>query len=98
MNTVPIAELVLDELDAVSGLDQLEACLPWLEKVYTSWQSEGGAANFPLIIPAASPRGATIFHSVGWADADGCCTPELARQAVLRAIEAPPSIKNADII
>ena len=47
MNTVPIAELVLDELDAVSGLDQLEACLPWLEKVYVSRQKEGGAANFP---------------------------------------------------
>jgi hypothetical protein len=98
MNTVPIAKLVLDELDAVSGLVQLEACLPWLEKVYASWQKEGGAANFPLIIAAATRRGATIFHSVGWADADDCCTPELARQAVLTAIEAPPSTKNTDII
>jgi hypothetical protein len=98
MNTVPIAELVLDELDAVSGLDQLEACLPWLEKVYVSWQKEGGAANFPLLVAAATPRGATIFHSAGWADADDCCTPELARRAVLAAIEAPPSTKNTDII
>jgi hypothetical protein len=98
MNTVPIAELVLDELDAVSGLDQLEACLPWLEKVYVSWQKEGGAANFPLLVAAATPRGATIFHSAGWADADDCCTPELARQAVLAAIEAPPSTKNTDIV
>jgi len=98
MNTVPIAELVLDELDAVSGLDQLEACLPWLEKVYVSWQKEGGAANFPLLVAAATPRGATIFHSAGWADADGCCEPEIARQVVLTAIEAPPSTKNTDII
>ena len=98
MNTVPIAELVLDELDAVSGLDQLEGCLPWLEKVYVSWQKEGGAANFPLLVAAATPRGATIFHSAGWADADDCCTPELARQAVLAAIEALPSTKNTDII
>ena len=94
----PISELILDELDAVSGLDQLEACLPWLEKVYMRWQAEGGAANFPLLVAAATPRGATIFHSAGWADADDCCTPELARQAVLAAIEALPSTKNTDII
>ena len=68
----PISELILDELDAVPGLDRLETCLPWLEKVYARWQTEGGAANFPLIVAAATPRGATIFHSPGWADADGC--------------------------
>jgi hypothetical protein len=95
---IPIAELMLEQIDARSGLDRLEACLPWLEKVYASWQREGGAANFPLIVAAATPRGATIFHSAGWADADDCCTPELARQAVLAAIEAPPSTKNTDII
>src|SRR6478672_7804602 len=98
MDTAPITNLILDELDAVPGLDRLEACLPWLEKVYASWQREGGAANFPLIVAAATPRGATIFHSTGWADADDCCTPELARQAVLAAIEALPSIKNTDIV
>jgi hypothetical protein len=98
MHTAPITNLILAELDAVSGLDQLEACLPWLERVYASWQAEGGAANFPLIVAAATPRGATIFHSVGWADADDCCTPEAARGAVLAAIEAPPSTKNTDII
>lgn len=83
---------------ALPGLDRLEACLPWLERVYASWQKEGGAANFPLIVAAATPRGATIFHSAGWADADDCCTPELARQAVLAAIEALPSTKNTDIV
>ena len=98
MDSVPIAELVREELDFVAGLDQLEACIPWLEKVYMRWQAEGGAANFPLLVAAATPRGATIFHSAGWADADDCCTPELARQAVLAAIEAPPSAKNTDII
>jgi hypothetical protein len=95
---VPLAELVLDQIDASPGLDQLEACIPWLEKVYAIWQAEGGAANFPLIVAAATPRGATIFHSAGWADADGCCTPELARRAVLAAIEPPPSTKNTDIV
>jgi hypothetical protein len=97
-DTVPISELILDQLDAVSGLDQLEACIPWLEKVYTRWQAEGGAANFPLIVAAATPRGATIFHSPGWAEADNACTPALARQAILKAIEALPSTKNTDII
>jgi hypothetical protein len=97
-DTIPISELILDELDALAGLDQLEACLPWLEKVYTRWQAEGGAANFPLIVAAATPRGATIFHSHGWAEADDCCTPKLARQAILTAIEALPSIKNTDIV
>src|SRR5258706_15767093 len=94
----PLAELVLDRIDAVSGLDQLETCLPWLEKVYANWQAEGGAANFPLIVAAATPRGATIFHSAGWADADGACEPALARQVVLRAIEALPPTKNTDIV
>jgi hypothetical protein len=94
----PISELIADEIDTHAGLDQLEACLPWLEKVYASWQAEGGAANFPLLVAAATPRGATIFHSAGWADADGCCGPEIARQAVLTAIEAPSSTKNTDII
>ena len=42
--------IALDELDAVPGLDRLETCLPWLEKVYARWQTEGGAANFPLIV------------------------------------------------
>ena len=94
----PIFELILDELDAVPGLDRLETCLPWLEKVYARWQAEGGAANFPLLVAAATPRGATIFHSPGWADADGCCEPAIARQVILNAIEAPPSTKNTDII
>ena len=85
----PITDLILDELDAVAGLDQLEACLPWLEKVYTRWQAEGGAANFPLIVAAATPRGATIFHSIGWADADDGCAPELARHAVLSGDRGP---------
>ena len=61
----PIADLILDQLDAVSGLDNLETCLPWLEKVYTRWQAEGGAANFPLIVAAATPRGAFSFRRLG---------------------------------
>ena len=71
VDSMPIAELVLDPIDAHAGLDNLTDCIPWLEKVFTR-QLEGRAANFPLIVAAANPRGATIFHSAGWADADGC--------------------------
>lgn len=52
---VPITDLILDELDAVPGLDHLDACLPWLEKVYASWQAEGAADQFPLLVAAATP-------------------------------------------
>jgi hypothetical protein len=84
---VPIAELVRDEIDARPGLDRLAACIPMLEQAFASWQQGGGAANFELLVAAASPRAAVIFHSPGWPQADGCCDPELARHAVLRAIE-----------
>jgi len=40
-----------------------------------------------LLVATASPRAAVIFHLDGWPEADGCCAPELARHAVLRAIE-----------
>jgi hypothetical protein len=46
---MPIAELVLDPIDA---------------------------HYFPPLVAAAT-RGATIFHSAGWADADGCCEPDV---------------------
>jgi hypothetical protein len=95
---IPISKLLADELDAVPGLDNLETCIPWLEKVYTRWQSEGGAANFPLIVAAATPRGATIFHSTGWAEADGCCDQATAGRVILAAIEAPVSTKNTDVV
>ena len=92
----PISELILDELDAVSGLDQLEACLPWLEKVYVL-QREGGAANFPLI-RAATPRGATIFHSAGWADADDAARRKRPGAPCWRQSRRRPSTKNTDVI
>ena len=94
----PISELILDELDAVSGLDRLETCLPWLAKVYARWQTEGGAANYPLIVAAATPRGATIFHSAGWAEADGVCERSAAGRAIVNAIESPVSTKNTDVV
>jgi hypothetical protein len=84
---VPIAELVLEQIDARSGLDRLEACLPLLERAFADWQQGGAAANFELLVAAASPRAAVIFHSSGWPEADGCCEPEIAPHAVLRAIE-----------
>jgi hypothetical protein len=98
MNRVPIAEIIADEIDARAGYDRVADCIPWLEKVFTRWQLEGGAANFPLIVAVATPHGATIFHSEGWADADGCCEPVVARHTVLATIEARPSTKNTDII
>ena len=45
-----------------------------------------------------SPHSAVIFHSVGWPDADGACEPDLARQAVLAAIERKTSTENIDVI
>jgi hypothetical protein len=39
-----------------------------------------------VLIAAASPQSAVIFHSAAWPDADGCCEPDLARHAVLAAI------------
>jgi hypothetical protein len=69
-----------------------------LEQAFASWQENGGAANFELLIAAASPGSAVIFQSDGWPDADGCCEPALARQAVLAAIEAGTSSKNMGTI
>jgi hypothetical protein len=83
----PIAELVLEEIDARPGLDRLADCLPVLERAFARWQQGGAAAKFGLLVAAASPRAAVVFHSPGWPDADNCCEPELARHAVLRAIE-----------
>jgi hypothetical protein len=98
INCAPIAELILDEIDARAGLDRLQDCLPKLEEVFERWRENGAAANFPLLIAAASPRSAVIFHSDGWPDADGCCEPVLARQAVLAAIEGEASPKNTGTI
>jgi hypothetical protein len=88
--------LIEAEMDAFPGLDRLDVCLPWLEKVYANWQAEGGAANFPLIVAAASPCSATIFHCAGWPKTAG--DPGRARHTVLAAIEADSSTKNADTI
>jgi hypothetical protein len=96
---IPIAELILDQIDARPGLDRLQDCLPMLEEAFARWQQNGAAANFELLIAAASPRSAVIFQSDGgWPDADNCCEPALARQAALRAIEARTSLENTDII
>jgi hypothetical protein len=84
---VPIAELVLDATDDRTALDRLSDCIPMLERVFADWQQSGGASNFETIVAAASPRAATLFHSPGWPDSDGCCEPGIARHAVLRAIE-----------
>ena len=92
---IPITALVLKEIDARSGLDRLEACLPLLEQAFASWQANGAAADFELLVAAASPRDAVIFHFDSWPDPDGRCEPDLARQAVLAAIErhaAPQAI------
>jgi len=61
--------------------------LPLLEQAFASWQAQGAAANFGLLVAAASPCDAVVFHASGWPEADGCCAPELAQHAVLRAIE-----------
>ena len=87
MNTVPITELVLNQLDAVPGLDRLESSLGWLEQVYGRWQDEGAASNFPLVVVAATPCAAIVLHSAGWPEADDVCKPDIARQVALRAIE-----------
>ena len=92
---IPISTLIEEELADSPGLDRLKACLPMLEAAFASWQRNGGAANFGLLIAAASPRDAVIFHFDSWPDADGRCEPNLARQAVLVAIErhaAPEAI------
>jgi len=86
-NCFPISDLLLQQIDARPGLDQLEACLPLLEQAFASWQAQGAAANFGLLVAAASPCDAVVFHASGWPEADGCCAPELAQHAVLRAIE-----------
>src|SRR6476646_6726436 len=52
---IPIAELVLEEIDAWPGRDRPEACLPKLEEIFADWQAGGAAASFPLLIAAASP-------------------------------------------
>jgi hypothetical protein len=97
-NCIPIAELVLDQIVARAGLDRLEDCIPMLEQAFARWQQNGAAANFEILVAAASPGSALIFQVDGWPEADGCCEPELARQAALRAIEAPVSTVNTDII
>ena len=35
----PIAELVLEQIDACSGLDRLADCLPRLEEIFADWQA-----------------------------------------------------------
>ena len=92
---LPISKLVLEKIDARPGLDRLQACLPVLERAFASWQQNGGSANFPVLVAAASPRDAVIFHCNSWPDADGRCEPDLARHAVLAATErhaAPEAI------
>ena len=39
----PIAELVLEQIDARSGLDRLADCIPMLEQAFADWQP--GAAD-----------------------------------------------------
>jgi hypothetical protein len=68
-----------------------------LEDAFARWQQNGAAANFPLLVAAASPRSAVVFHSPGWPDADGRCEPDLARHAVLMAIEMPSSTEAAKV-
>ena len=56
-------------------------------------------SNFPLLIAAASPGAAVIFHASHWPDdVDSCCEPALARQVVLTAIEGERSARNTNII
>jgi hypothetical protein len=98
VSCVPISALVLDQIDARPGLDRLADCVPMLESAFASWQENGAAADFPLLIGAASPRSAVIFQSDGWPDADDCCAPEIARQAVLAAIETRTSPEATDTI
>jgi hypothetical protein len=50
--SVPIAELVLEQIDARSGLNRLADCIPMLEQAFASWQDNGGAANFELLVAA----------------------------------------------
>jgi len=57
---IPIAELVLEEIDACPGLDRPEACLPKLEEIFADWQAGGAAASLPLLIAAVSPRLAVL--------------------------------------
>jgi len=42
---IPIAELVLEEIDACPGLDRPEACLPKLEEIFPT----GRQAAPPLV-------------------------------------------------
>ena len=62
------------------------------------WQDNGGAANFELLVAAVTPRAAIIFQADGWPDADNCCEPDLARQAVLAAIEGRALPVNTGVI
>jgi hypothetical protein len=55
---------------------------------FTTWQRNGGGANFPLIVAAANPRSVVICQFAGWPNADGACKPDLASEAALYAIEA----------
>ena len=54
---IPIAELVLEEIDACPGLDRPEACLPKLEEIFADWQAGGAAASLSRPSRRASPFG-----------------------------------------
>jgi hypothetical protein len=69
-----------------------------LEAAFDRWQENGATSNFGLIVAAASPASAVVFHAAGWPDADGRCEPALARRAVLYAIEQPSSTETINII
>ena len=98
MNTLPIAEVMLDHLDAHAGFDHLADAIPVLEAAFDRWMERGAAANFPLIVAAATPLDALVLHAPGWPDADGACTEDLARRAVLVAIESEHTARTTDII
>jgi hypothetical protein len=58
---VPIVELVLEQIDARAGLDRLADCIPMLEQAFASWQDNGAAANFELLVAAVTPHAAVVF-------------------------------------
>ncbi len=74
----------MDEIDTRASLDRLVDFVLMLEQAFADW--------------AASPRTAVSFHAEGWPDADGRCQPELARYAVLMAIESKALLNATDVI
>ena len=50
-----VAEQVEDQIDARPGRDRLADCIPMLEQAFASWQDNGAAANFALVVAAVTP-------------------------------------------